>query len=212
MTLAIKNLSKSFRRKVVLDNVTATFPAGLTLLTGPSGAGKSTLLRILATADRPSKGQVLWQDTPLPAGRKTLRSVLGYSPQAVDLPEELTGREFGMHLAALKGLERKAAEAQFAAITERLDLYKDLDNQILTYSGGMRRRLIVSQSLLGEPQAICMDEPTAELDSESIARIHELVLERAQSAVVIMTTHLAKELAPHAVQNLRVSDGGATPV
>lgn len=212
MTLAIQNLSKSFGRKVVLDNVTAAFPTGLTLLTGPSGTGKSTLLRILATADRPSKGTVFWQDTPLPAGRKALRTVLGYSPQAVDLPEDLTGREFGMHLATLKGLECKAAEAQFAAITERLDLYKDLDNQILSYSGGMRRRLIVSQSLLGDPQVICMDEPTAELDAESIARIHELVLERAKTAVVIMTTHLAKELMPHAVQNLRVSDGGTAQV
>lgn len=209
MTLAIETLGKSFRRKAVLANVTAQFPVGLTLLTGPSGAGKSTLLRILATADTPSRGRVLWHDVPLPAARKALRKVLGYCPQAVDLPEDLTGREFGMHVSALKGLERKAAEAQFAAITERLDLYKDIDNPILSFSGGMRRRLIVAQSLLGEPQLLAMDEPTAELDAESIDRIHELVLERARSAVVIMTTHMAEQLSPLAAQNLRIADGGA---
>lgn len=212
MTLTCEALSKSYGRKAVLESITAEFPVGLTLLTGPSGAGKSTLLRILATADKPSAGTLSWQGQPLPAARKALRTGLGYSPQAVDLPEELTGREFGLHMAALKGLDLKSAEAQFAGILEALDLHRDMDNPIVAYSGGMRRRLIVAQSLLGEPQLLTMDEPTAELDAESIARIHSLVLERAKTAVVVMTTHLAEELAPHAVQNLRIADGGAVAV
>ncbi len=212
MTLTCTDLTKAYRRKAVLENISAEFPVGLTLLTGPSGAGKSTLLRILATADKPSSGTIAWGGQPLPAARKALRAALGYSPQAVDLPEELTGREFGLHMAALKGLELKTAEAQFAGILEALGLHQDIDNPIAAYSGGMRRRLIVAQSLLGEPGLIMMDEPTAELDSESIERIHTLVLERAKTAVVVMTTHLAEQLAPRAVQNLRIADGNATPV
>lgn len=211
MTLAVENLTKSFGRKRVLEQITAQFPVGLTLLTGPSGAGKSTLLRILATADTPTRGKVLWRGKPLPAARRELRRVLGYAPQAVDLPDDLTAREFALHIASLKGLEHRSADAQFAGIAEALGLLPDIDNPILTFSGGMRR-LVVAQALLGAPQVIAMDEPTAELDAESIERVHTLVLERAQRAAVIMTTHLAKELTPHCVQHLCVADGGAIPV
>lgn len=209
--LETRSLAKSFRRKKVLEAVDATFPVGLTLLTGPSGAGKSTLLRILATADKQSSGKILWNGAALPGARRALRRVLGYAPQAVDLPEELTGREFGLHIAALKGLERKAADAQFMHITQELGLYPDIDNPILSYSGGMRRRLVVAQSLLGEPEMLAMDEPTAELDADSVAAVRQLVMKRAETAVVIMATHLARELAPLAVQNLRIADGGASP-
>ncbi|ANU07251.1 ATP-binding cassette domain-containing protein [Paraurantiacibacter namhicola] len=210
MTLTCENLGKSFGRKKVLDGLDATFGPGLNLLTGPSGAGKSTLLRILATADKPSRGTVMWKGEKLPGAKRKLRRVLGYSPQAIDWPEELTAREFGLHMAALKGLELKAADAQLAGILERLGLLPDIDNPIATFSGGMRRRLVVAQSLLGQPEMIALDEPTAELDAESIARVHDLLFERAGDTVIVMTTHLAMELEPRAAQNLRI-DGAATP-
>ncbi|MEO0463267.1 MAG: ATP-binding cassette domain-containing protein [Pseudomonadota bacterium] len=207
MALTTQALARSFGRKAVLTDVTAQFPVGLTLLTGPSGAGKSTLLRLLATADKPTKGTVSWEGVPLPKGRRALRRVLGYAPQAVDLPETLTAREFALHIAALKGLSLGQADAQFAGIADRMRLGEDIDRPIAAFSGGMRRRLITAQALLGDPQVIALDEPTAELDAESAAITHELVLERAERAAVIMTTHLARELEQHAVQNLRVENG-----
>ncbi len=212
MTLAIDHLSRRFGRKQVLEDVTATFPVGLTLLTGPSGAGKSTLLRLLATADKPSGGVISWEGVALPKARRALRRVLGYAPQAVDLPESLTAREFALHMAALKGLALGEAEAQFADIAARMRLADDIDRPIAAFSGGMRRRLITAQALLGDPQVIALDEPTAELDAESAAITHQLVLERAERAAVIMTTHLVRELAQKAVQNLRIEDGKATVV
>ena len=210
MTLTTQSLARKFGRKSVLKGVTAEFPTGLTLLTGPSGAGKSTLLRLLATADKPSSGKVLWEGVPLPKARRALRSVLGYAPQAVDLPETLTAREFAKHIASLKALEAGAAEAQFVDIATRMRLGDDIDRPIASFSGGMRRRLITAQALLGDPKVIALDERTAELDAESAAITHELVMERAERAAVIMTTHLAKELAPKAVQNLRIENGEAT--
>ncbi len=212
MTLEARSLARSFGRKKVLEDVSATFPIGLTLLTGPSGAGKSTLLRLLATADKPNSGEIIWQGQPLPAARRALRQTLGYAPQAVDLPEDLTAREFGLHIASLKGLSRSDADAQFAGILEALGLLPDIDRRIQGYSGGMRRRLITAQALMGDPQVLTLDEPTAELDSESAAAVHGLVMERAATASVIMTTHLGEQLAPQAVQNLRIADGKAQPV
>lgn len=206
-SLALDGVAKSYGRKRVLDGVTIAFPTGLTLLVGPSGAGKSTLLRLIATAEPPSAGRISWNGAALPGARKALRATLGYAPQAVDLPEELSARGFAMHMAALKGLDLAAADAQFAAITDAIGLHPDIDYRIATFSGGMRRRLIFAQALLGEPRLLALDEPTAELDRETALRVSALVLERARTSVVVMTTHLADELAPHAVQILRV-DGG----
>ena len=205
--LQLHNVAKSYGRKQVLADVTAEFPTGLTLLTGPSGAGKSTLLRLIATAEAPSRGEIVWNGASLPGARSALRRSLGYAPQAVDLPDDLTAREFALYIAALKGLDQRAADRQFGMITEAIGLHDAINNRIATFSGGMRRRLIFAQALLGEPRLIALDEPTAELDGETAHRLGALILEQARSAAIVMTTHLADALAPHACAVLRV-DGG----
>jgi ABC-2 type transport system ATP-binding protein len=210
--LELDQVGKRYRRKAVLTGLTHRFVPGLTLLTGPSGAGKSTLLRLIATAEKPSAGRIVWQGRPLPAGRRALRRALGYAPQAVDLPEDLTAREFALHIAALKGLDHAAADRQFADITDRIGLHADINNRISTFTGGMRRRLIFAQALLGEPRVLALDEPTAELDSETARKLGALILERAASAIVIVTTHLADELTPAALAVLRVEDGSVAAV
>jgi ABC-2 type transport system ATP-binding protein len=206
--LELKNVGKAYGRKRVLQDVSLTFQPGLTLLVGPSGAGKSTLLRLIATAERPNRGAVLWNGK---ASRGALRKTLGYAPQAVDLPEDLTAGEFALHIAALKGLNQAQADKQFGAITDAIGLHADINNRIASFSGGMRRRLIFAQALLGAPQVLALDEPTAELDGETARKLSALIVERAKSAIVIMTTHLADELAPDAVQVLRVEGGQVTP-
>ncbi|MFC3711852.1 ATP-binding cassette domain-containing protein [Sphingoaurantiacus capsulatus] len=205
--LELEGVTKRYGRKVVLDGISATFPTGLTLLVGPSGAGKSTLLRLLATAEKPNRGRMSWAGEPLPKARTMLRRTLGYAPQAVDLPDDLTAREFALHMASLKGLDLAAADRQFLAITDAIGLHADANSRIATFSGGMRRRLIFAQALLGAPRLLALDEPTAELDSETARRVGALIVEAARTATVVMTTHLADELAPLAVATLRV-DGG----
>jgi ABC-2 type transport system ATP-binding protein len=194
--LSLSQIRKSYGRKIVLDGITQDFPVGLTLLIGPSGAGKSTLLRLLATAEKPNAGTVSWDGARLPAARSALRATLGYAPQAVDLPEDLTAREFALHMASLKGLDAGAADTQFGAITDAIGLHADINNRISTFSGGM-----------GAPQLLALDEPTAELDGETAHKLGALIMERAKTAVVVMTTHLADELAPNAAQVLRVEAG-----
>jgi ABC-type multidrug transport system ATPase subunit len=165
------------------------------------------LLRLLAAAEKPNRGRIRWDGTALPAARQALRRGLGYAPQAVDLPEDLTAREFALHIAALKGLDLAAADRQFLAITEAIGLHADVNNRIATFSGGMRRRLIFAQALLGMPRLLALDEPTAELDHETARRVGALIVAQAKTAVVVMTTHLADELTPQARAVLRVDAG-----
>ena len=208
-SLELKGVGKAYGRKRVLQDISLTFEPGLTLLVGPSGAGKSTLLRLIATAERPNGGSILWDGR---SGRGALRKTLGYAPQAVDLPEDLTAREFAMHIAALKGLNLGQADTQFGAITDAIGLHADINNRIASFSGGMRRRLIFAQALLGEPRLLALDEPTAELDGETARKLSALIVERARAgAIVVMTTHLADELAPSARAVLRVESGNVAP-
>jgi ABC-2 type transport system ATP-binding protein len=207
-SLELKGVGKAYGRKRVLEDVSLTFGRGLTLLVGPSGAGKSTLLRLIATAERPNRGSILWNGR---GGCGALRKTLGYAPQAVDLPEDLTAREFALHIAALKGLNQAQADKQFGAITDAIGLHADINNRIASFSGGMRRRLIFAQALLGTPEVLALDEPTAELDGETARKLGALIVERAKGAIVVMTTHLADELAPYAAQTLRVEAGRVAP-
>ncbi len=207
-SLELKGVGKAYGRKRVLQNISLTFEPGLALLVGPSGAGKSTLLRLIASAERPNSGSIFWNGR---AARSALRATLGYAPQAVDLPEDLTAREFAMHIAALKGLNLAQADKQFGAITDAIGLHADINNRIASFSGGMRRRLIFAQALLGEPEVLALDEPTAELDGETARKLGALIVERSKSAIVVMTTHLADELAPVARAVLRVENGSVLP-
>ena len=205
--LDLAGIGKSYGRKVVFADVTATITEGLTLLTGPSGAGKSTLLRLVATAERPSCGRLSWDGRLLPAARRDLRAALGYAPQAVDLPDDLSGREFARYIAALKGLDLAAADRQFGAITEAIGLHADINQRIATYSGGMRRRLVFAQALLGTPRLVILDEPTAELDPDTAAKVSALIAAQAKTAVVVMTTHLSDRLDEHVSATWHVTDG-----
>jgi ABC-type multidrug transport system ATPase subunit len=210
--LELADVAKSYRSKTVFSNVFFSVDEGLTLLTGPSGAGKSTLLRLLATAERPSRGQILWEGVALRRARRALRRGLGYAPQAVDLPLDLTAREFALHIASLKGLDRIAADRQFAAITDKIGLHPDIDNLIASFSGGMRRRLVFAQALLGSPRLLILDEPTAELDRETASAVAALIRDAATSAAVVMTTHDADDLLPEAATVLHVNQGTVQPL
>ncbi len=205
--LKLESVTKSYGKKSVLTSISHEFIPGLTLLVGPSGAGKSTLLRLCATAEKPNSGTLFWQGVAGAAGRRALRSHLGYAPQAVELPEDLTAQEFIRHMAALKQLDLNAADKQFSRIAQTIGLHGDIHRRIGAFSGGMRRRLIFAQSLLGTPELIALDEPTAELDAESAASVTGLILSAAQNATVIMTTHLADQLSASAAAKLEVRDG-----
>lgn len=202
--LALEGVSRVYKKQTVFENVTLQFDAGVHILTGQSGAGKSTLLRLCATAETPSAGKILWSGKSLPGARQALRKSLGYAPQAVDLPLDLTAMEFLTHMAALKGLVR--TRAQIFDLLSRLGLEADADKNIAAFSGGMRRRLVLVQAFLGTPSLLVLDEPTAELDEATANRVAGLVKDVSANAIVLLTTHLTTHFSSVPVKNYTMSD------
>lgn len=205
--LQTEGLTKRYGKLVVLDRLEFDADPGVTVVTGRSGSGKSTLLRLLATLEKPSSGQIFWDGKDIWKDVRDYRFALGYAPQAIGWPESLTATEFLVHIAALKRIRRADALAQGQALLARVGLGGDADRPIRAYSGGMRRRLGLCQALLGEPQVLLLDEPAAELDSETSHEIHELIFEQAaRGATVLMTTHRQDALGDREVSNLFIAD------
>ena len=195
--LRLDHVSKTYGKNTVIRSYSADFGTGVHVLTGPSGAGKTTLLKLCATAEPFSDGALFWDDVDITKSPQPFRRTLGYAPQVVAYPEDLTGLEFLTHIGALKGLSPKESEEQGQSLMQRVGLLDARDVRISAYSGGMRRRLGLVQALLGSPTCLILDEPTSELDKDTAAHVNALIFEQANRCVVLMTTHLEDHLADY---------------
>jgi len=203
--LELDNIAQAYGRKSVLANLTHNFEQGVTVITGPSGAGKTTLLRICATVEKQKSGEVLWDGQPLKKILRSFRSGLGYAPQRIDFPEDISAMDFLLHMGALKNIKPAETKTQALALLGRLGLGRDSDGRIATYSGGMRRRLGIAQACLGAPKILIFDEPTAELDPQTAGHIHDLIFELSETATILMTTHLTDGLKGRDISELHIA-------
>src|SRR5437660_315746 len=149
--LQIQGLTKQYRSGVqALRGITLDIGPGVTGLLGPNGAGKSTLLRIAATVMKPTDGTVRWNGTDIASNPDAVRTVLGYLPQDAGVYPNLTAREFLRYIAALKGMPANAAERRISALLEELNLTDAQKRPLASYSGGMKQRVGIAQSLLND--------------------------------------------------------------
>ncbi len=194
--LQIENLTKTYRNGVkALDNVNLNISAGMFGLLGPNGAGKSTLMRTLATLQAPDAGRVLFAGDDILQHPQTLRKQLGYLPQDFGVYPGVSALDLLHHLAVLKGLlNKKERTEQITALLQQTNLYEARKKSVSTFSGGMRQRFGIAQALLGNPQLIIVDEPTAGLDPEERNRFHNLLSEIGENVVVILSTHIVEDV------------------
>lgn len=210
MDITIEHITKKYGAHQALKGVDLHIEHGMFGLLGPNGAGKTTLLRILATLLRPTSGRVVIGGADLSQGRqrKAVRAHLGYLPQELGLYPDLSGREFLDYMGLLKRLyDRGARRQQIAALLAVVSLSGDADRKIKTYSGGMKRRLGIAQALLGDPQILVIDEPTAGLDPEERIRLRTLLARLAEERVVILSTHVVEDIS-QTCERLAVLDQG----
>ncbi|MCK0129263.1 ABC transporter ATP-binding protein [Erythrobacter sp. F6033] len=179
-----------------LNDVSLTIPKGMFGLLGPNGAGKSTLMRTVATLQTPTDGSITFGDIDILRNPDHLRETLGYLPQDFGVYPRVSAYDMLDHMAVLKGVassaERKDTVETLLAQTNLWDVRK---KAIAGFSGGMRQRFGIAQALIGNPQLIIVDEPTAGLDPEERNRFLNLLAEIGENVVVILSTHIVEDVA-----------------
>jgi ABC-2 type transport system ATP-binding protein len=197
MELQIRNLSKSYANGVrALNNITLTIPRGMFGLLGPNGAGKSTLMRTIATLQEPDEGAIHFGGIDVVRQKDRIRQTLGYLPQEFGLYPNVTAERLLEHFAVLKGIAGRGARREIVdALLRQTNLYDVRRKKLGGYSGGMRQRFGVAVALLGNPQLIIVDEPTAGLDPAERVRFLNLLSEVGEGAVVILSTHIVDDVS-----------------
>lgn len=195
--LELKGLNKTYGNKVrALDGVDLSIPKGMFGLLGPNGAGKSTLMRTIATLQAPDTGSLTFGEIDILKDPQALRGTLGYLPQDFGVYPRMSARAMLDHLAILKGLSNGRERKEVVeTLLEQTNLKQHANKAVASYSGGMRQRFGIAQALLGDPQLIIVDEPTAGLDPEERNRFHNLLSEIGENVVVILSTHIVEDVA-----------------
>jgi len=196
MELRIEGLSKAYPNGVrALDNVSLTIPPGMYGLLGPNGAGKSTLMRTIATLQEPDTGQIHMGEIDVLRQKLELRKTLGYLPQEFGVYPRTSAQDMLSHLALLKGIvNAKQRKAAVEALLHRTNLWEHRKKALTGFSGGMRQRFGIAQALLGNPQLLIVDEPTAGLDPGERNRFYGLLSDIGENVIVILSTHIVEDV------------------
>lgn len=205
-------LVTKYGRLRALDGLDLQAGIGVTGLLGPNGAGKTTLLRALATVAAPDEGRlsILGLDPGEAEGRRAIRQVLGYLPQEVGFPRGFTAFEAIDYLAVLKEhTETRARHDEVRRVLGLVGLHDVATKKVRALSGGMRRRLALAQTLLGEPELLVLDEPTVGLDPEQRIRFREIVSEAGAGRTVVLSTHQTEDVAALCSQVVVIDHGRA---
>ena len=179
-----------------LDDVTLSIPRGMYGLLGPNGAGKSTLMRSIATLQTPSEGTIRFGDIDVIGEPEKLRRTLGYLPQDFGVYPRVSAYDMLEHMAVLKGVASPAdRKTTVETLLHQTNLWSVRKKALAGFSGGMRQRFGIAQALIGNPQLIIVDEPTAGLDPEERNRFLNLLAEIGENVVVILSTHIVEDVS-----------------
>lgn len=192
MELRFDSVTKKYGKKLALDGFTLTLNEGVYALLGPNGAGKTTLMNCITDRIRPTSGAVFWngEDTRKMGAR--FRAKLGYLPQSFGLYPSFTARQMMGYFSKLKNVRNAAEET--TRLLELVNLIEDANRKVGGFSGGMLRRLGIAIALLGDPEVLILDEPTAGLDPKERIRFRNLINEISGNRVVIFATHIVSDV------------------
>jgi ABC-2 type transport system ATP-binding protein len=207
--IAASGLRKAFGDKTVLDGIDLDVRAGTVFsLLGPNGAGKTTTVNVLTTLMKADAGTVRVAGHDVATETKAVRAVIGVTGQFAAVDELLTGRENLQLMADLKRLSSGEGSRVVTELLERFDLAESAHKQVSAYSGGMRRKLDLAMTLVGNPQIIFLDEPTTGLDPRSRRTMWDIIRELVANGVTIFLTTQYLDEADRLADRIAVLDQG----
>ncbi len=207
MELTIQELTKRYKDKTAVNNVTLTLTPGVWGLLGANGAGKTTLMRIVAGILTPTSGKVQYDSIDIKTLGEAYRDIFGYLPQIFGFYPEFTVADYLQYMASLKGLPKKETNLKIDELLHRLTLADVRNKHIRKLSGGMQRRVGIAQALLNDPDILILDEPTSGLDPGERIRFRNILSEFAQQRIVLISTHIVSDVEYIANRNAIMKDG-----
>ena len=207
MELAIRNLKKSYGKKEVLKGVNYVFTPGIYGVLGVNGAGKSTLIRLIADYIKADSGEITYNGENITQLKRAFRKKLGYMPQQQDVYKDMTAQAFLYYIADLKGVSRRKAQVQVEKLLNALNLDQYRYDNIGKFSGGMRQRLLLAQALIGNPEVLLLDEPTAGLDPKERIAVRNYISSLSDERIILLTTHIISDIESIADEVLFLDNG-----
>ncbi|TWI85818.1 ABC-type multidrug transport system ATPase subunit [Lacibacter cauensis] len=194
--LEIKTLQKIYPNGVkAIDNISLEISNGMFGLLGPNGAGKSSLMKTIAGLQKPTSGTIHFNGVDIVKEPAFVKKSLGFLPQDFGVYPKVSAYNLLEHLAILKGVGNpRERKSQIINLLEKVNLLAVKNKEVYTFSGGMKQRFGVAQALLGNPQLIIVDEPTAGLDPEERNRFNMLLSSISEDVIVMLSTHLVEDV------------------
>ncbi len=194
--LEIKNLQKTYSNGVkALDVITLNISNGMFGLLGPNGAGKSSLMKTIAGLQTADSGSIIFNGVDVLQNNGFIKQQLGFLPQDFGVFPKISALDLLEHIAVLKGISNKnERKEQVLGLLDKVNLFQHRKKEVSTFSGGMRQRFGIAQALLGSPQIIIVDEPTAGLDPEERNRFNGFLSEIGENIIILLSTHLVEDV------------------
>jgi ABC-type multidrug transport system ATPase subunit len=209
LKLELKHVTKTFGQTRALDDLNITFEAGIYGILGPNGAGKSTMINLITDNVKrdPNGGEILYDGTDILKMGADFRRLVGYMPQQQGFYEHFSARAFLSYMAQMKGITGKAAKEQIDQLLEIVNLTGVQHKKVGGFSGGMKQRVLLAQALLGNPEILILDEPTAGLDPKERINIRNFIAELSKDKIILFATHVVSDIECIANQVLLMKNG-----
>ena len=207
MKLICKKLTKDYGGGKGLIDFSMEFRPGIYGILGPNGSGKSTMMNLLTDNVARTSGELSLDGVDVLKLGESYRGRIGYMPQQQGFYPHFSPMAFLKYMAELKGLPRKGIEAECLRLLEAVNLLDVKDSPLGSFSGGMCQRVLLAQSLLGDPDILLLDEPTAGLDPKERIRIRNLISGFAGNKIILIATHIVSDIESIADQVLLMKNG-----
>ena len=207
MELKIEHLSKRFKDKTAVNDVSLTLTSGVWGLLGANGAGKTTLMRMIADIMVPTNGAIYYDGQDIHEMGKAYRELFGFLPQDFGYSRDFTVKDYLEYMAALKDVPARETSRKINHLLDILTLSDVKRKKIAKLSGGMKRRVGIAQAMLNDPKILVMDEPTAGLDPGERVRFRNFISEFSHDRIVLISTHIVSDVEYIATRNAIMKDG-----